>query len=176
MSYTQDIAYQVILDLEFRKIDKEVKQALVEFQKDKSKNVIAMNEKIKNWFDLTSKNPVFLKRYLKVCSDISTPGNPLSEAVQAFTGGVRTDGDTAKFVQGSNMCSAFVQSKVDAFRDISLLIATGNVVQSYSDDKEVFTGKLKEQYERFLNEWMIYIGELARIKDKWPSKTKIQNN
>ena len=65
---------------------------------------------------------------------------------------------------------------MDAYRDIALLIATGNVTESYSDDRTQFTDKLKDQYERFLTEWMQYIGELARITDKWPSKTKIQNH
>jgi hypothetical protein len=32
--------------------------------------------------------------------------------------------------------------------------------------------KLKDQYEKFLNKWTTYLGQLGVIKDKWPSKSK----
>ncbi len=135
-----------------------------------------MSTKIKNWFDLTSPSPTYFKRYLKVCSDLETAGNPLRETIASFSGGVTTDGATPVFLQGGNQCQGLAQTKMNAYRDIALLIATSNVVTSYSNDTASFTTKLKDQYENFLTEWMIYIGELARIKDKWPSKTKIQNH
>ena len=84
VSVSQDIAYQVVLDLEFQKIDKEVKASLKAFQELKGKDVLKMNEQIKDWFDLTGTKPGYLARYLVVCNDLSKDGNPLRETIKAF--------------------------------------------------------------------------------------------
>lgn len=66
-----------------------------------------------------------------------------------------------------------MDTKLSAYREIARLVALDTTVMSYAEDKNNFTRRLKKQYENFLMEWMIYIGQLAVIKDKWPSKTKI---
>jgi hypothetical protein len=63
-----------------------------------------------------------------------------------------------------------------AYRDMARLIGTQNTVQSYIADKDVFVDKLNQNYESFLMQWTIYVGELSRIKSKWNLKTKTQNN
>ncbi len=86
-----------------------------------------------------------------------------------------TDGNTANFIVGQQACTQLVGKKMDAYRDTAELIQTQNIVDSFKDDKEVFTTELKDNYQKFLLQWTIYIGELSKIKNKWPSKTKTQN-
>jgi hypothetical protein len=62
-----------------------------------------------------------------------------------------------------------------AYRDMGYLIGLKNATESYQDDKATFVTELNTQYENFLMQWTVYIGELARIKSKWNIKTKTQN-
>lgn len=46
------------------------------------------------------------------------------------------------------------------------------IVRSYTNDKHDYVVKLKDKYEKFLNKWTIYLGQMATIKDKWNKKLK----
>ena len=174
----QDAAYQVVLDLEFRKIDKEIKAELQAFQKDKTKNALDVRKKLSDWFEQTSPDGgKYPKKYEKICHDLASDGNPLFETVKAFSGSasVTTDGATAMFTASDSACTSLIERKIDAYQDMGELIGTKNIMKTYTDDKDMYTDTLKGEYEKFMMEWTIYIGELARIKSKWTQKTKIQN-
>lgn len=69
-----------------QKIDKEVKNELKAFQKEKGKDVVAKEQKMSNWFDTTSSEPKYAPRYYSICNDVNTPGNPIYEVVHSYTG------------------------------------------------------------------------------------------
>lgn len=65
-----------------------------------------------------------------------------------------------------------MDKKLQAYKDSAWLLGESAVVKSFQNDKHSYMRKLKDQYEKFLNKWTTYIGQLGVIKDKWPSKTK----
>jgi len=74
-----DVAYQVVLDLAFRKLDKELTETLKGYQGQKTKQSTDVNDKLVAWFDETGPNAAnsFPKRYKKICQDINSPDNPV---------------------------------------------------------------------------------------------------
>ena len=49
------------------------------------------------------------------------------------------------------------------------------MADSYQSDKKDFIDQLKDVYKNFLTKWMVYVGELSRIKSKFNEKTPIVN-
>ncbi len=170
----QSVAYQVILDGEMRKIDKKIRMALEKFQDQKTKDVVDMQKTIGNWFDRTGEKESFAHQYDAVCNNLTTTSNPFHILMETFSS-ANTDNDTSNFLDGQNRCTKLTNKKLDAYRDIAKLIALDNTVKNYENDKDEFTLKTKEEYARFLEQWKVYIGHLARLKQKFPSKTRVTN-
>jgi hypothetical protein len=170
----QGVAYQVILDEEFRKIDKDAASRLRDMQSRSGKDFVAMDRDISDWFDATSEKSEFRDRYMKVCNDFADPKSYLRQMVDSFGSmdkTVSTDSQEQYFAK----CQTLTKTKLAAYKNAARLFAEAAVVKSYKEDKSDFVGKLKKEYQNFLMKWMIYIGEMARIKDKWPNKTpKVQ--
>ncbi len=173
----QDVAYQVVLDSEFRKIDRDAERRLKDMQSRMGKDFVDMDKDVSNWFDSTSKDSEFSDRYEKVCGDLSDPKNVLRQTVDAFAeeGGVTTDSQTVRFAANPAWCDALVKRKLAAYRHTARLFAEQNVYESYDRDKKDLVNRLKDEYRNFLMKWMIYIGETSRIKDKWNVKTPRHN-
>lgn len=171
-----DIAYQVVLDLAFRKLDKELTEELKAFQGQKVKQSTDVNTKLVDWFDETGVNAdkSYTARYKQICKDLGNENNPVGAVVKAFTG-VTTDGTTGEFLYGENSCTQLVDQKKAAYRDIAYLIGIKNASDTIVEDKARFVDKLNDNYQNFLMQWTIYVGELSRIKSKWNIKTKTQN-
>jgi hypothetical protein len=171
-----DIAYQIAVDIAFKKLDKEVETALQGYQWEKSKDPVAVNTKLVDWFDATGPKAKdsFPAKYRAICQDLQSPGNPVAKVVNTFSWST-TDSTTGEFLYGGQACLALVDAKMGAYRDMGYLIGLKNATESYQDDKATFVTELNTQYENFLMQWTVYIGELARIKSKWNIKTKTQN-
>lgn len=65
-----------------------------------------------------------------------------------------------------------MKKKLQAYKQSAWLLGEDAVVKSFKNDKHEYMRKLKDHYEKFLNKWTTYIGQLSTIKDKWPTKTK----
>ncbi len=176
----QDVAYQVVLDLEFKKIDKDADSRLRSMQSQMGKDFVTMDHEIVNAFDTTSEKSEFPNRYGAICSDLNDPKSVLRQTVDAFDasklGSVTTDSATSSFAGNRKWCDALTANKLAAYKSASRLFAEQNVVESYVRDKNEFTGALKKEYGNFLMKWMVYIGEISRIKSKWPNKTPKHNS
>lgn len=81
----QDVAYRVILDLEFKKIDKEAEAKLKEMQARTGKDFVKMDTDISNWFDSTSADAEFPTKYSATCEDLSDPTSVLGQAVESLS-------------------------------------------------------------------------------------------
>lgn len=162
----QQIAYQVILDLEFKKIDKEVERGLADLQSSPTKDIGKVGDTISKWFDATTGTYNYRKKYEAVCNK-----TVIDEAVKHF-GSVVTDNDTDGFVTGNIRCQKLIDLKLRAYKDAAWLLARSAIVQSYALDKHDYLRKLKDQYEKFLTKCTVYLGQLTIIKDKWNVKTK----
>lgn len=135
-----------------------------------------MNDQLVKWFDETGPDAEngFATKYRKICQDLQTDGNPVAEIVKAYSG-TTTEGQIGEFLYGPNSCNALVSVKMAAYRQIAYLIGLKNTNQAFIEDKEKFTDKLNDEYQNFLMQWTIYVGELSRITSKWNIKTKIHN-
>ena len=80
----QDVAYRVVLDLEFKEIDKKAEAKLKEMQARTGKDFVDMDQDTANWFVTTSTDSEFYKQYSKTCADLSDPKNPLRQTVESF--------------------------------------------------------------------------------------------
>lgn len=80
----QDVAYRVILDIEFRKIDKEAEAKLKEMQARTGKDFVQMDTDIANWFDSTSEDAIFHKKYSETCANLGDPTNIFGQAVSSL--------------------------------------------------------------------------------------------
>lgn len=167
----QDVAYRVILDLEFKKTDKEAEGKLKEMQARTGKDFVKMDTDVANWFDTTSPDSEFNKKYSKTCADLSDPKNVMRQTVESLSGGVSTDGSTSIFAGNQDSCDKLVSKKLAGYKDAARLFEAQNVADSFKSDKKDFVDQLKDIYRNFLMKWMVYIGELSRIKDKWNEKT-----
>ncbi len=162
----QQIAFQVILDLEFQKIDKEVEADLKGMQSKSTKDIGIVDTFIKSLFDETgTPEGKYPSRYKQICDQTVH-----DEAIKHF-GKITTDTDTKNYFAGQSACNILVDKKMSAYRNASWLLGESAVLNSYKKDKHTYITKLKDLYEKFLNKWTIYIGQIGRIKSKWPSKT-----
>ncbi len=138
------------------------------------KDFVAMDIDIANWFDSTSEDAVFHKKYSQTCADLGDSSSVLGQAV-ASLGAVSADGSTAIFSGNRESCDSLVTRKLSAYKSAARIFAAQNVADSYKSDKKDFIDQLKDVYRNFLMKWMVYIGELSRIKSKFNEKTPIVN-
>ena len=135
------------------------------------------NNQLVEWFDMTGPKAQdsYPAKYLAVCQDLTNPDNPLAKTIRSL-GGATTDSAAGEFLYGGTACPRLVESKMAAYRDMGYLIGLKGATESYKDDKEKFIDSLNTEYQNFIMQWTIYIGELSRIKSKWNIKTKTQNS
>lgn len=165
----QEVAFQVIMSLEFKKLDEEVKEKLKTIHKETNKDVGKLASDIKYDFEDTYPN-----KYRAICDS-----KTIWEAALSFGekwGSITTDNHAADFVAWqSGECGKLVDKKIQAYKDAAWLLGESAIVTSFKNDKHDYMRKLKDQYEKFLNKWTTYLGQLGVIKDKWPSKSaKVQ--
>lgn len=170
-----DVAYRVILDLEFKKTDKEAEGKLKQMQAATGNDFVKMDTDITNWFDTTSADSEFHQKYSKTCADLSDPKSVLRQTVESMSG-VTSDGSTSFFAGNQERCDSLTKTKLAGYKSAARLFAQQNVADSYKSDKKDFIDQLKDIYRNFLMKWMVYIGELSRIKSKWNEKTPTVNN
>lgn len=162
----QQVAFQAILDLEFQKIDKEVETDLKGMQSKSTKDIGAVDTYIKSLFDETgTPEGGYPNRYKRICDQTIH-----DEAIKHF-GKIVTDADAKNYFAGQTACNLLVDKKMSAYRNAAWLLGESAVLNSYKKDKHTYITELKDLYEKFLNKWTIYIGQIGRIKSKWPSKT-----
>ncbi|MDD5197803.1 MAG: hypothetical protein PHN60_03000 [Candidatus Gracilibacteria bacterium] len=173
----QQIAFQVVMSIEFKKLDNEVKKDLQKIHKETNKDIGQLSSNIRDLFDRSNKKSVYPAKYEEICNTLV-----MNETILYFkekgesskmSDGVTTDNDANNFIFGQEGCSRLVDKKLQAYKESAWLLGESAVVTSFKNDKHTYMRKLKDQYEKFLNKWTIYIGQLGVIKDKWPSKTKV---
>lgn len=163
----QDVAYQVILDLEFQKVDKDVKTRLTELSTPtyKGKNPVEIWDTISKWFDIVGTKDDFYARYTNVCNGLVVMKASLELPY------LYTYWDIKNVIAWNNDCTKLAFRKLLAYRDAAWLISERNIVQNYKSDKKVFLDTVKDKYTDLLMKFTIYLWQLARITDKWNVKT-----
>lgn len=80
----EDVAYRVILDMEFSDIDKKVYDDLKNFQKERGKDFTKMSDEVKNMFDTTAATPKYPEMYAQICRSFGDEKNPVNAGVKTF--------------------------------------------------------------------------------------------
>lgn len=172
----QQIAFQVVMSLEFNKLDRQVKKDLESIYTGNNKDIGQLSTNIADLFDKTKNNALYPAQYEKVCNEIV-----IKEVASYFTeknmknntnDTITTDNDASLFLFWQKWCQNLVDKKIQSYKDTAWLLGESAMVKSFKDDKHEYMRKLKDQYEKFLNKWITYLGQLGVIKDKWPSKSK----
>lgn len=173
---SQEIAFQVIMSIEFKKLDNQVKKDLKKIHEGSNKDTGALASNIRDLFE-SKDSKAYPERYAEICNSSTK-----DEAALYFKGkgtSLTTDNNAVGFVFGQKTgntkylsCQELVDMKLKAYKASAWLLGEGAVVKSFKNDKHEYMRKLKDQYEKFLNKWTTYIGQLGVIKDKWPTKTK----
>lgn len=161
------------MSIEFQKLDDEIKTILKVIYTGNNKDIGQLAATIKNYFD-----DLYSKKYKDICN--KTVQNEATLYFQSKGGSLVTDNDIQSFLFGQSnnsnklfSCQELVDRKLKAYKESAWLLGEAAVVNSFKNDKHTYMRKLKDQYEKFLNKWTVYIGQLSIIKDKWTSKTKV---
>lgn len=173
------IISQIILDLEFKKIDKEVENYLSNleasknkyFSEDTSKTFLQAIDEIENHFSIFWDS--FWKRYYDLCN---YKENILWKMMQCNLDSENkpyyTYDEAKKFLWSNFLCNNLVNVKLDIYKKISYNILQLNKHQIRNDNKKKLQQNQRTKYDKLLEIIMINIWYIERIWRKWPSKNK----
>ncbi len=166
------VAYQVILDWEFSKIDKEIEEFLTTLAKsqnnyfwpEKKKNFVEWIKDIHHFFDEK------IKEYNNLCNGwISAKLASCREIPNV------TISKSLKTTKNKNNCEKLVAQKIAIYEIAASIILKDNKYQILKDEHKKFTQKQRKKFDNLLDNIMknrLYLDEIAQ---KWRSKTKHPN-
>ena len=167
------VMYQVILDMEFKKLDKQMDQYLDNLEKVKNRYFwIWATKNYIDWInDVNDKAEEFRQKYKELCSNIilqkaiscssdikENRSVPNKEAIKYFNS--KTDGT----------CWNLVDTKIFIFTDVAFNILMLNKLQIKADEKKTYDQTQRWNYDHLLDIMMINLWYIERIWQKWPSK------
>lgn len=166
-----EILLQIILDKEFKKIDKDVETYLAKLEDNKNeffwpestKSLLEWIDEIESKFSLYDEGS-FWKRYMENCWIWL-----IAKASECFSSipSIHVE----KYFQEST-CKALVITKLEVFKGVSYDILKLNKWQVAKDEKKKNTQKRRTKYDKLLEIISMNIWYLDRIWKKWPSTTK----
>lgn len=171
-----DIMGQIILDKNFKEIDREVEEYLESLQKNKDyffwpnaqqPFVDAVDEV--EW--IFSKYGTFWKKYWDVCSVVSAEG-VLQQTLQCFWWVMPSVYTLRYFWWSDTSCQNLIGVKLEINKQVAYDILKLNKAQVKKDEDKKYFQKERDMYDTLLEIIMVNVGYLERIWKKWPSKTK----
>lgn len=166
-----EIYSQIVLDIEFRKIDKEVENYILQLEADKDRffgeeateTVFDAVDEIEDKF---STDWVFAKKYLDLCWTWDQA--VITEVLSCMWSVKKTD--ILKYFPDS-ICRELVDTKLSINRDISYNILKLNKYQVSRDSKKTFQQKVRSSFDKLFNLIKLNIWYLSRIAQSWLVKT-----
>lgn len=170
-----EIMWQIILDKEFRKIDKEVDEYFESLENNKSyyfwKN---SKEPFTNAIDLIeSKFDIyweFGKKYSAVCNS-TAPEWVLQRTLSCFWGSIPANESTRFFISDT-FCKNLITTKLEVNKQVAYDVLKLNKHQIKQDEDKLYMQNERNKYDKLLEIVMVNVWYLERIWKKWPSKTK----
>jgi len=174
---TEDIIYQVILDQEFKKIDKKIKDYLDRLEENKSYYFGPdKKEDYTKWIDDIEYYLwewwVFEQKYKDLCET-----KIISEAIDAEwweTSNIAAK-DYLQWTWQNDKCKLLYKIKLKNYRDTAYSIMKKNKAKVLTDNHKTFTQKVRKKFDDLLDFIMVNVWYLERIASKWQSKTKHSN-
>lgn len=165
----EEVAYQVVLDMEFKKIDDEMDKYVEDLEKNKNTYFGVSRQKTYiDWInDIHTKRDYFYKEYKDIC------WITLIKEVSACTDNKDTSNRNAKNYFIESDCMLLVNKKLEIFDDITFSVLMQNKQQVKADEKKIYDQWEKRNYNTLLEILMINLWYVERIWQKTPSITSI---
>lgn len=162
----EEVAYQVIVDLEFKPLDEEMDLFLEELETNK--NYYFWIGRKKNYIealnDIESKRKYFRNWYNKICW--KNVVEIAKSCMEDETISVTTSQDYFKVAD----CNTLLETKLEIFNDVAYSILLLNKTQVKTDEKKLYDQKQRANYDMFLEILSVNFWYLERISKKWPRK------
>ena len=164
----EQIAYQVVLDLEFKKIDEQMDKFIEDLEINK--NVYFWKDKQKTYIDwiedIHTQNELFKKEYFNICNNIIK-----WKVIQCMDDEkISITNSKEYFLEEWTSCRMLLDKKLEIFDDVAFAVLMLNKEQIKADEKKIYDQWQRRNYDRLLDVMMINIWYLERIWQKWPSK------
>lgn len=169
-----EILPQIILDEEFKKIDKQVESYITKLETNKneffwewaSRSLVEWIDEIESKFS-KSDDESFWKKYMDFCWI-----QIVTKTVECFWSTPSIDIKDYFDEDKDQSCKALVSTKLEVFKSVSYDVLKLNKSQVAKDEKKKNTQKRREKYDKLLEIIMVNVWYMERIWKKWPSKTK----
>lgn len=164
----EQVTYQVVLDLEFKKVDEKMDEYIEKLEKNK--NIYFWKNRKKTYIewinDIENKSLEFRKQYDNICENI------INKKVSECSSDNKISIKNAKnfFSNEWTPCSDLTNQKLEIFDDITFGILMLNKKQINADEKKLYDQVQRRNYNMLLDIMMINLWYIERIWQKWPSK------
>lgn len=166
-----EIMPQIVLDKEFKKIDKDVEKYLKRLEDNKSeffwqeaqKSLVEGIDEVEAKFGIYTDDG-FWKKYMELCWTWI-----VAKTVDCFWWVPNID---IEWYFKEETCKSLVLTKLEVFKAVSYDILKLNKGQVDKDEKKKNVQKRREKYDKLLEIIMVNVWYMERIWKKWPSKTK----
>lgn len=170
----EEIMLQIILDKEFKKIDKKIESSisLLEQNKDyyfwanSKKSFLTEIDALESEYSLYWK---YWKQYLELCNPYNKK-SILAQTIWCFWNEM-SQYRTSDYFDEQN-CQRLVQTKLEVYKQVSYDILKLNKSEVLNNSTTLVTQDQRTKYDSIIDLFMINLWYLERIWKKWPSKTK----
>lgn len=165
----EQVMFQVILDLEFQKIDEKMDEYVDSLEKEKNR-YYSKNLTYIDWINDINKNKEFFrKQYLYLCWNISDDTIKWKALICSDELKLSIDNIQDFFSNQWSDCRKLVDMKMKIFDDVSYWLLMLNKLQINSDDKKKYDQWQRKNYDKLLDIMMINLWYIERIWQKIPS-------
>jgi len=168
-----DIAYQVVLDKEFKKIDNDIDKYL--FDLEKYKNLYFWINKSKTYIDgvddIFLAKKYFHKEYNEVCNE-----KLVYEVASCHIWDKTTIRNAKRNFSDWIDCRLLINTKLEIFEDVAFNILMMNKAWVRADEKKLYDQVQRTNYDNLLDIMNVNIWYLERIWQKTPTLTRNVHN
>lgn len=160
----EKITYQIVLDEEFKKVDKKMDLYIEELEKNK--NIYFGVNKQKTYIewvnDIIQKSKDFSREYNWLCSNTI-----IEETLSCMKDKTISIQNTKDFISNNwGACTLMIDKKIEIFRDVSFSILMLNKQQVKLDEKKLYDQWQRSNYDNLLDIMNINLSYIERIIKK----------
>ena len=171
---SEEIIYNIILDKQFTTIDTKAAEYLdvLETNKDyyfwpnrQAPFLVAIDD-IQRYFGIDG---IFYNQYYKACN-WANPEGIMQESVSCL--GWVTSISVSKWFFSNSLCMSLAEKKLKLYKQTAYNILELNKQAVRSDYKKTYVQEQRGFYNVVVDLFMVNLGYLLRLSQKWASKTK----
>ena len=148
------------MSVRFKELDDEILKDMKILQQKRETDVISWTTYI------AEKNTLYRQKYLRVCTPL---GGELA-VIQAWKKDQGQSATIDAFPQ--TFCNSLVPKKVEAWDNMSYILASKGVAKAYQNGKDLHIDKVKGKYATLLEKWSSYQRILGNAVGKFTAYIK----